>query len=245
MSAETVERRVLGALRPVDAVTGVRIVAPLSVTAAGVRVVRNASGMYVVTGAPGLAAQTHSAEAPEWDPADPRPVEFTVRDPAGVYLARRFTLRLPRDPDPANAQQPDSLFRPGEVRMFPSPVAPVSPQWAVVRASVPGAQPGTVNGGALIRVVRVSDGVLLAAGLADARGEALVAVPGIPVTTWAPVNQGSVIATSVDVELEVVWDAAAAGRLPDPDDLERRRAQLTVSATPVTLSTGQVLTRTL
>lgn len=245
MSAETVARRVLGALRPTDAVTGVRILAPLLVTAPGVRVVRNLSGMYVVTGAPGLIGQTETTEAPDWDPADPQPVEFTVADPAGVYLARRFILRLPRDPDPANAAGADSLFRPGELRMFPSPVAPVSPQWAVVRASVPGAQEGTVSAGALIRVVRADDGVLLAAGLADARGEALVAVPGIPVTTWAPVQQGNVIATSVDAELEVVWDGAAAGRLPDPDDLERRRALLTVSTTPVTLSTGQVLTRTL
>jgi hypothetical protein len=245
VSAETIARRVLGALRPVDSVTGIRILAPLAVTAPGGRVVRNGSGMYVVTAAPGLAGQTLQIDSPGFDPGDPQDVEFTVIDPTGIYLPRRATFRLPRDPDPANAEGDDSLFRPGEVRMFPAPVAPVSPQWAVVRASLPGEEAGTVRAGALVRVVRKSDGVLLAAGLADARGEALVAVPGIPVTTWAPVNGGSVIATSVEVELRVAWDPAAAARPPDPDDLERRNAALTVSAATVELSTGLVMTKTL
>jgi hypothetical protein len=93
--------------------------------------------------------------------------------------------------------------------------------------------------GALIRVLRSSDSVLLASGLSDARGEALVGVPGIPKTLWQE-GAGPVLSTELDVTIETFWDAAATG-LPDPDDLEARRAALLSATTTAKLSSGRVL----
>lgn len=245
LARETVERRILGALRFVDAVTGQRVLNGLAVTLPeGMRGVRNLQGLFVITAAPGQHAATASLVQPAYDPADAHRVEVTVRDPSGAYLDRRVGIEMPRDPRPANAAHASSVFRPVDVRLFPSPTARPAPGWATIRASVAGSGDGPPLGGALVRVRRAGDGALLSSGLADPRGEALVAVPGIPVTTWNP-GPGHVVATSVDVTLDVVWDPAAAGRLPDPDDLEARHAELAVRSAPATLASGQVLTKTL
>lgn len=245
MTAEAADRRVLGAIRFVDAVTGLRVLDRLRVGFPdGIRGTRNLQGLFVVTGAPGQHDATATIDAPEYDPDAAEPVEFDVADPAGRYLSRRHRIALPRDPRPANAAHADSLFLPVEVRLFPSPAARPAPGWAVVRGTVAGDAPGSTLPGALVRAVKAADGTLLSSGLADARGEALVAVPGIPVTTWAT-GGGAVVTSTMDVLLQVVWDPAAAGRLPDPDDLEARRADLAVRTTAVTLASGQVLVRTL
>ena len=55
---------------------------------------------------------------------------------------------------------------------------------------------------ALVKVVRNGATTL---AMADWRGEALIAVPGIPVTTW-DVGGGAVLATEVDVRIDVVFD---------------------------------------
>lgn len=243
--AETVERRVLGALRFVDAVTGTRVLAALSVTPpAGVRGTRNLSGLWVITGTPALAAVTADAAVPPFDPGDAAPHVFAVEDPSGGYLPRQVVVDLPRDPDPANQDDAGSLYRPVDVRMFPAPAARTSPNWAVVRATVEGDAPGTTRPGALVRVRTVPDGDVLARALADGRGEALVAVPGIPVTTWDGGGGGAVLTSEVDVDLEVVWDPDADG-LPDPDALERRADELVASTTRVTLAAGRVLVQRL
>jgi hypothetical protein len=54
-------------------------------------------------------------------------------------------------------------------------------------AGVGGAQcrPGQGIGGVVLRVVASADQRQLAVGVSDDRGEALVAVPGVPITTWA------------------------------------------------------------
>ena len=94
----------------------------------------------------------------------------------------------------------------------------------MVRASVDARSTGAALPGALIRVVRSADSTPLGRGVSDERGEALVAIPGIPVTTWDS-GSGSVLAAEIDVTLHVVYDQAVVGP-PDPDDLEARQATL-------------------
>jgi hypothetical protein len=56
-----------------------------------------------------------------------------------------------------------------------------------------------------------------------------------------------VLSTAVEAKVQVLWDAAA-GPLPDPDDLERRREStpaLLVKTVPVTLASGKELSLTL
>lgn len=242
MTRELCERRVLGAVRFVDAATRSRILEPLRVSAAGVRFASNRSGHYVIFAAPGLEAHTHSFAAPPAEPAQASiPVTLEVADPARRYVSRRSVIRLPLDPDPTHSHEPGSLFGPVEVTLFPSPSAGTRPGWAVVRGSVVEAGTDRPLGGALLRVVRVSDSTLLARGMSDARGEALVAVPGIPVITFG--EGDAVTETTVDVELSAVFDPAA-GAVADPDDLEARREDLPTRTFGGRLSSGRLLAAT-
>ena len=232
MMLELVDRRALGAVRFVDVTTRLPIVEPLLVESEDARLIRNRGGMYVLLAARGLRAQTDSFRNPPAQPALASvAVRLTVEDPRRVYLPRATTIRLPRNPAP-NAAAASSLFRPIEVAMYPSPAARTAPSWAVIRARVNEA--GTERGlpWSLLRVFQDDEAQPLAHGLTDRRGEALVAVPGIPITTFN-VGAGPVLATEITVTLQAVHDPAlTANDLPDPDLLESRRAELASETLP-------------
>ena len=235
MSADLLDRRALGAIRFVDAVTGVEADAPLRVRADGVRWIRNRRGWWIVASAPGLEAHTGAFAAP---PAQPPVgsvrVDFVVEDPSGKYLARRAATALPRDPDPAKAALPGSLFLPQDVLLFRAPAAAVAMGWATVRASV--AKGGRPLPGALLRLVRKgAGGTELGRGMTDARGEALVAAAGIPATTFEE-GQGGVLATEVDARLEVRWKDGSPP--PDPDALA---ALASLASKDVKLASGRTV----
>jgi|CXWL01.1.fsa_nt_gi hypothetical protein len=244
MTVDTLTRRVLAAVRAVDGVTGQQILSPLSVTGDGASWVRNRRGLYVLCEAPGLELhQSTFLHPPASPPVESLALVVDLHDPKRIYLSRRQTIRLPRDPDPSRAGMEGSLFHPIDSRLYLSPVAPTLSAWSVIRATVVREGTDIGLGGALIRVTRVSDGSVLARGLSDDRGEALVAVLGIPVTTWEEAP-GPVLASEVDVQVEVVWDPAAPV-VPDPDDLEVRRATLPRGQTTVKLASGRTVVRTL
>jgi hypothetical protein len=234
---ERSERRYLGALRFVDATSGLPVDAPLSVSATNGRLFRNRSGCWVIERALGLEAiESRFASQPA---AVPAMLQVAVSDASGRYLARRAAVALPRDPDPARAQSADSLFRPVEIALYPAPSAPLAANWSVVRASVSRAGSATPLAGALIRVLREGSPAALARAMSDARGEALVAVRGVPMTIWEA-GPGAVVATEISASLELVFDPAAQ-QPPDPDDIERRRDTLLRSTTPVMLAAGRSL----
>lgn len=248
---ERVERRVLGALRCVDATTGAAIDQALEVEVAtpeggAARLLRNRSGLYVITLAPGLEAHAAAYAQP---PADaPRAYVATLRDPTGRYLPRLAGITLPRDPDPAHGDQAGSLFRPIDVPLYPSGSAPVGANWAVLRISL-AESGGDRLGGALLRASR--NGTVLARGLTDWRGEALLPVSGVPVTTWSD-DPDAVVVSELEVQVEAVFDptagrrasaaAVAAGRPPatppvvDPDAIEAARAGLPHAAQAVAIA---------
>jgi hypothetical protein len=249
MRLEHVDRRVLGALRFLDAATGRRIGAPLRIAAPGVRLALNRMGDYVIFEAPGFEAYT----AAFLDPpavASAR-IEMTVEDPEGEYLPQRVAIDLPRNldrktpEDRDRADASDSVFRAIETPLYPAPAARVAPSWALVRATV--LRQGTTEtlAGALIRVLDRNNNAVMARGLSDGRGEALVAVPGIQVTNWnqAP-GPGPVTTHQVAVTIETIFDPAARG-FPNPRDLEDRRAQLRTSSQNAQLASGQTLVTTL
>jgi hypothetical protein len=208
---ERVESRVLGALRFVDAVTGIAISSPFTVAAPGVRLLRNRSGLYVIHKAPGFEAYLASFAMPPATPAvGSVGIELTVGDPSGRYLPRAATLALPRDPSPSATA---SLFQPVDIPLFPAPSARIAFNWAVLRVTVTAAN-GDRLGGALLRVLR--NGGVLARGLSDWRGEALVPVAGVPVTTFGD-SSGAVVISVIEVALQGVFDAASGSRVPDAD----------------------------
>ena len=241
MSAELSDRRVLGALRFTDAVTALPIDTPLSVTAPGVRWILNRRAHWVIASAPGMAAHETQFQAPPVaPPLGEVIVPFAVSDPSGRWLPRVGSIALPRDPDAAHAGQAQSLFAVQDISMYPAPAAPTQRGWAVVRASVAGSTPGSTLAHALVRVVRDSDGARIGAGMSDARGEALIAIEGIPSALLGD-GDGPVVATDIAVHLQVVSDPNA-GDAPDPDDLEARRDELLVREVAASVASGRVLT---
>lgn len=243
---EHVDRRVLGAIAFRDRATRLGISQPLRVeSSGGVQLIRNKSGLYVVAGAQGLEDHTAAFESPPIaPPAGSIELEMKATDPRGRYLARRFVVRLPRDPDPAAAGAESSLFQPVGVDMFLSPTAPVAPAWAVVRVSVfEEGDPDHRLAGALIRVVRKSNSEHLASGMTDSRGESLVAIPGVSLTNYSESDgddpaepagaNGPVTAAEIAVSVEVYFDPGSEDQdAPDPDALEARR-QLEAQDVPV------------
>jgi hypothetical protein len=173
---------------------------------------------------------------------------LTVFDPSGRYLPRTAVIDVPRDPDPAHADQAGSLFRPVDRELFPSPTARVGAGWATLRLSIKrtGSEIGLPF--AYIRVRRSSNDSLLARGIADERGEVLVGIPGIPVTTWS-VSAGSPVTTStIPARVVAYFDSTAfdpsTGTYPDPDALDTNFPTLPHSPdVELDLASGSEVTR--
>jgi hypothetical protein len=91
---EWVEERILGALRFVEVGTGAPVSTMVSVTAPRLRLLRKRTGDLAVLSADGL------------DPVAGTSYPVDVRANAGGYGRRRYTLRPPRDLDPAHAVLP-------------------------------------------------------------------------------------------------------------------------------------------
>ena len=253
---DRVEQRVLGALRCMDATTLAPLTLPVAVAGAGASFIRNRSGLYVIREWTALAAHAIAFEAPPAVPAvgEAPPLDLTLTESSGHYLPRRVRLALPRDSDPANAAAAGSLFRAIDVAMYPSPAAPVATNWTVLRVTATETASGDALGGALLRVT--ANGTVLARGLTDSRGEALVPVPGVPVTTWSD-DPDAVIVSEISATLEAIFDPAAGRRTPaatvraggppvepplvDPDAIESARAGLPQTTRQLMLAAGRSL----
>ena len=198
---------------------------PLSVSAEGVRFLVNRAQLYVISRAPGLEAHATAFEAPPDTPAPgSRPIEITIDDPLGEYLPRRATIPLPRSPI-ADPDEPD-LFAAEAVTMLPSPNAALRQNWSGVRLSLRLADERPVRG-ALINLrgdaAEGDEDELVASGLSDERGEALVILPGLPVSRSVGASEpaaepepgaddGDVTTPETPVTLEIVVDPTCPGR---------------------------------
>ena len=247
MATERIDQRVLGALRLVDRATALPVTGRLRLGSESARVARNLSGLYVIQRAEGLGAHTAAFQRPPATPAIGSLTHaFTIEDPSRRYLPRRVSLRLPLDPDPGLAGQEGSLFTPRDVALYPAANAGLSPNWSTLRVFVGrGADPVSPVRGALLRVVARADGRVLASGISDDNGEALVIVPGIPVTRFADEidaahghGQPPVVADSLPVRLELSY--VEGGWPVDPDDLERHHATRLRGSRDLSLRTGRM-----
>jgi hypothetical protein len=243
MSGDVLDHRALAAVAFVDATTRVRVRETLRLTAPGASFVRNRSGAYAVTAMRGLEKHLDQlAKPPDVPGIGSIRVDITVEDPTRRYLPRLARLQLPRDPDLDHVDQPGSLFQIPQIALYPAPVAPIYPGWAVVRVSVK--RQGTSDGlpWTLLRLrkatVDASVEPPLGRGLADARGEALVAVSGIPVTNWDAADDGPVLSSDVDAVLEAYFDPNA-GSPPDPDLIYQKRNSLAKASVNVRLASGR------
>ena len=239
---DRVDRRVLGAIRWLDAVTKAVIAQPLAVRAATASLTRNLSGLFVITTANGLEKYTGHLDLATLPPADVKPDESVtvtgqVEDPTGCYLARIFTVALPRNgtttlPHPAN-----SLFSPVDLELLPTPRAKAMAGWAQVRVTVK-KQSGEPFANVLIRVVATANNRVLGRGMSDARGEALVAVPGLPLFQ-AGATPDKVVTSETAAKIEFIPPTSAAP-LVDWTALDALAAiPANIRATPLALKAGE------
>jgi hypothetical protein len=245
---EVVDRRILGAVRFVDRATGVLLKRRLDVVADSVEFIRNRSGHYVIANAPGLENHPHAFERPPAAPAlNTINVTIQVEDPQQKYLPRLFDMRLPRNSDPYHALDEDSLFQALNVNLYPAGTATVRANWSTIRGSI--TRGNVPLRGALLRVVHRADGAVVASGISDERGEALVIIPGVPITQFAEEDGGDgngddnppVVVTELPVRLEVSFDAGAPWP-GNPETLEANHAALVIATRDLSLRTGRTET---
>lgn len=264
------DRRIVAALQFVDATTGGSVRQPLQLQIPSSnplgrplgRFIRNLRGHYVLIETAGFEAysETFNLDALEATPANQN-LTVEVSDLSGQYLPRQFSLSLPRNAaiDPVSVRAEASLFQPVRIALYPSPNSPVNPGWAVLRATVVNATTQERLPWALVTATTNGTTTLTQS---DWRGEALIAVPGIPITTWATgagagAGPPPVTTTEVEAILEVVFDPALTtipeavdfaqvkdpniGFRPDPDRLNTRRSGLRVGSVALPLASGRDL----
>ena len=251
---EQVDRRILGAFVCVDSVTQESVTYPMQAAAPHWALKPNRSGIYVIFNGPGFSAQTGQfLPATPW----PAPVSFevTLQDPNRKYLPRRANVQAPQSvpdipPPPAGSstnpaalaalQNPATVFDPQRVAVYRTPSAAVGPNWASIHASVTrlGSAPAQGLPWAVLRVTRNSDSSVLAVGVSDASGEALLAVPGLTLQA-SNSGVGPVTVSTVAVTVTAYFDPAILtqlpGWIPNPDDV------LGNLANPALKSASQVL----
>jgi hypothetical protein len=208
---QLVDRRVLAGFRCIDAITSRSVVDPLTVAAPPLTLLRNRSGVFAVMDAPGLRSFTAQFLPPTNWPA-PSAFEVTIKDPSLKYLARRANISAP---------QPLASTAPQPVVLYPTPAAAVSPNWAVIRASVvSNATPARPLPYALIQVQGA--GSQPPTGLTNSNGEALLAVPGLGLKLSSSAS-GAVTEATTAATITAWFDPTTLTRpanwIPNPDDI--------------------------
>jgi len=175
---EQVDRRILGAIRVLDAVTSSPVTQTLDVSGEGLTFQRNRSGLYVIVAARGLEHHLRAFSVPPATP-DAETLNFSVlvHDPSHVYLPVILDLALPRAFDPSTDVR--DLQQAIDVPLASSVTRIAPPGWSMVNALVRDTADEPVRG-ALIEVEPAAGGNRLAWGLTNHHGEALVPVPGLP-----------------------------------------------------------------
>jgi hypothetical protein len=251
--ADVIQHRYLGALKCIDKATGFHLNRSMQLSSDSLSFIRNRSNLYVIKQAPGFSAYSESFAAAPAQPANgSQSFNVEVTDPLGQYLPRLIEVLLPRDADPDNANDQTSLFQAINVALYAASNATVMTNWSTVRVSIMrtnaavGQEP--VVGG-LLRVIRNSDNEVLSSGLSDQRGEALVIVPGVPITQFAEGNDADdpfdpdvvapVVISEIPARLELSFMPAQAWPA-NPDLLELNHAANLVATENLTLRTGRM-----
>jgi len=218
LSYEFLDRRALAAVQFVD-VTGAPVVSPMAVAAEGATFVLKGGGQVAVMTAPGLGAHSTAFEAPPSTPAlGTVTLQVDVFPADRALAARRFALALPRTPAPGQQGAPGSLFRPVEVELLPSPCAALSGLAAALSVTVRRASDNRRIEGAVVRL-RPEGGRPAARAVTDAAGDALLLIPGAPLSSPGP---GGTVLPDIAGQLEAFVDPDLARFTADADLGEAR-----------------------
>ncbi len=250
------DRRIIAALRFVDATTGGNIRQSLQLEAERSRFEQNLSGVYVLSATPGFESYVDTFNLESALEPVATTLDVNIQDPSGRYLPRQFSLSLPRDPASGtpSISREDSLFQPVRIALYPSTTASINPGWAVIRATVL----DSANHRLPWALVRTEVNGTITLTQADWRGEALIAVPGIPMVTASDDELSENPTTSeFSADLEVVFNPALnfideaadfiglsdpnPNYLPNPEQLNDNRNALQTGSETVMLTSGQDL----
>ena len=235
MIQESIENRALASIRFLDAETRAPTTEPILVSGEGLRIIRNLSGLHVVMDAPGFSSYAAHFDLPDTLSA-PRTFTLVAHAPSHRYLARSFTLQLPRNtsPGPEATLPSDSVFRPLDVTLYPSPLMSPSARSAVVRVRVEDKNHKAVPGALVSLSLAVPP--IERWGLSNERGEALLLVPGIPIADWGDLTTP----THFSFNFQVAWAASALP--PDPDTLSTAFHPVTA---PLDIAAGEEVSTTI
>lgn len=229
MISARLDRRVLGAMRLVDATTGAAIDRALTIETEA-RVYRQRSGLLVVADAPGLHGHTLAFQAPPGLPAvGSLPITLRISDPDHQYQPTTVTLPLPRDPDPAVA---DNVLLPQPIRLWRTGAAPVSPSWTVYRATLLATGTDHPIAGALVSLQTDSHTVRV---LSDATGQVTLALVGQPLFT---LGADATLTRSIAAEITVRLNQPPAALADIEAEIDRLAAQPVAATFARSLLTG-------
>jgi hypothetical protein len=182
---EANDRRALGGVQCIDAITLASIVDPLLVSSPVLVLRPNLSGVYAIMDGPQFHQYATEFVPTSW-PA-PSSFEITIVDPSNRYLPRSSMIQapqpLPASPAPATppfaASSGQAIsYGPQQVKLYRGPAAPVGLNWAVVRVSVmSNANPPVPLPWAVLQILNGT--TVMTTGVSDANGEALLAIAGL------------------------------------------------------------------
>lgn len=185
---ELLDRRALALLQLVDG-RGAPLAGPVTVEGPGVRSISKRGGLIALTQATALADYDAHFETPPPAPAvGSVALTIDLTPAAADVLPRRLTLRLPRDPDPANRALLASLFQAVMVPFAAAPRITARGSDCILRVSVRRAGDQAMVENALVRA-RSIDGLHSAWGLTDASGEAALIFAALPIGFAGPGGQ--------------------------------------------------------
>lgn len=195
---ELFDDRVMAAIRFIDAISLLPVREPVEVS--GARTVRNTSGYTIICApepAPAELSSYFSRFRNELAADEPTagtiPLTLTASVSGGRYLARQFTLALPLQE--TDSEQPNYLFNPVEVALYPAPIYPLERQWAVIRLRVFQLLAVPLAGVIVSATTAANPNLVLGRGLSDKRGETLIIVPGLrPATMDDPETTVNLVA---------------------------------------------------
>lgn len=204
LAPDLLDRRALAWLRLVD-VAGRPVSERVLVHGGGLRSARKRDGSIAILSAGGFEDYCASFHAPSSPAAGSTHFPIDI-EPIGTDLsARRVDLLLPRDPDPAKADDPSSLFQPVEIEMLPGSGAPLTGSACALRVTVRRKNDSMLVQNALVRA-QSDDKQFEARGLTDARGQATLIFASLPLSF---AGAGANVSASIPAHAVVAVDPAS------------------------------------
>ncbi|TGX53683.1 hypothetical protein E5A73_12770 [Sphingomonas gei] len=253
LAPDLLDRRGLALLAFVDGY-GRAVDGPVQVRGDGVQVVPKGGGRYALTAATGFETYASTFDSAPAHAATP--VQLDCTPASRAYLPRRFKLQLPRDADPAHLNQAGSLFQPVAIELLAAATAKPTGSAVLLRVSVKRSGDGRAVEHALVRA-QTDNGLFAARALTDARGEAVLLFPVLPLSfagAGATVDREIAARVIVDADPAVALfhspaEVSAAARdaamrttgHPDPDALAAALPANFPSGTALRIAAGRQL----